>query len=184
MSVEQAQDAYLTGGLPDMLAQAVAKKMQVVIDTAMLSGVAGNSGIPGLNGETGFVIRHQTGDLGTSGQAPTDTTELGVIAELIRNADSEVTSFVSNSSLDGTYQRIKPSNGTYPMYWSRPADVADVPWVYSANSVLPKVETDPATTANVAQTGGSYSSLYAGDWSRFCYVGMHVDLQARWLNEK
>ena len=52
-----------------MLAQAVANKMKVVLDTSMLLGVAGNTGIPGLNGESGFNYRHYTGDSGTTGKA-------------------------------------------------------------------------------------------------------------------
>jgi HK97 family phage major capsid protein len=61
-SIELAQDAYVQGSLPGMLAAAVARKMQVVLDVAALLGVAGNTRIPGLNAEAGFVKRHYTGD--------------------------------------------------------------------------------------------------------------------------
>lgn len=183
-SLEAAQDAYIRGDLPGMLAQAVAKKMAVVLDTSMLLGVSGNSGIPGLVNESGAVTRHYTGDSGTTGIAPTDTTELSVVAEIIRNKNAEPTAIVSNPSLYGTFQRIKASSGTYPMYWPRTADTMDIPWVYSANSALPTTETDPATASSVAQTGGSYSSFYMGDWAKYCYVGVHLDLQTQILRER
>jgi HK97 family phage major capsid protein len=183
-SIEAAQDAYIRGNLDGMLTQAVAKKMAVVLDTSMLMGISGNAGVPGLVNESGFVTRHYTGDSGTTGTAPTDTTELSVVAEIIRNKNVEPTAIVSNPSLYGTYQRIKASSGTYPMYWPRPADVMNIPWAYSANSALPTTETDPATASSVAQTGGSYSSFYMGDWSRFCYVGIHLDLQTQILRER
>jgi hypothetical protein len=91
---------------------------------------------------------------------------------------------VSNPSVYGTYQRIKASSGTYPLFWQLPNDVNDIPWVYSANSALPTTETDPSTASSVAQTGGSYSSFYMGDWSRFCYFGSHLDLQTTVLKER
>ncbi|MGD0067841.1 MAG: phage major capsid protein [Streptosporangiaceae bacterium] len=183
-SVEAGQDAYLKGDLDGMLAQAVANKMRVVLDTSMLLGVAGNTGIVGLNGESGFNIRHYTGDAGTTGIAPTNTTELSVVAELIRNKYVEPNAVVSNPSVYGTFNRLNAS--TYARYWDWPKDVKQLAnnWVYSANSALPTVETDPTTASSVAQSGGSYSSFYVGDWSRFCYIGVHMDLQTTLLKER
>jgi HK97 family phage major capsid protein len=184
VSVEMAQDAYINGGLPDMLAQAVAKKMQVVLDTAMLLGVTSNSGIPGLVNESGFVFRKQTGDSGTSGLAPTTTTELGVVAEqsVKKNVDVSQLGFVSNIGVHEAFERIAVS--AYGRYWDNPPLVTNVPWVTSENSALPYAETDPATASSVAQSGGSYSSLYCGPWSRFMYVGVHLDLTTQWLKER
>lgn len=184
VSIEAAQDAFITGGLPDMLAAAVAKKMAVVLDTSMLTGVAGNSGIPGLNAESGFNIRHYTGDAGTTGHTPTDTTEIGVVAEQIvkKNIAAEEIAFVSNIGVHEAVERLAVS--AYGRYWDNPPITANIPWITSENSALPYVETDPATATSVAQSGGSYSSLYAGPWGRFCYVGVHLDLQTRWLTER
>lgn len=183
-SVEAAQDAYLKGDLDGMLARAVANKMKVVLDTSMLLGVAGNTGIPGLNAESGFNFRHYTGDAGTTGKAPVDTTELSVVAELIRNKYVEPNAVVSNPAVYGTLTRLNAS--TYGKYWDWPADVKKLAnnWVYSANSALPMTETDPATASAVLQTTGTFSSFYVGDWSRFCYIGMHMDLQTTLLKER
>ena len=57
-------------------------------------------------------------------------------------------------------------------------------WATSENSALPYTETDPATAGSVAQTGGTFGSLYCGDWSRFCVLGVHLDLQTRVLTER
>ena len=70
------------------------------------------------------------------------------------------------------------------MYWPRPDDVADVPWVTTANAaIVPSVETDPATASAVAQSGGTMSSLYAGPWS-YMLLGVHLDLSTRPLTER
>jgi HK97 family phage major capsid protein len=181
-SIELAQDAYIAGNLPGMLASAVAKKMAVVLDTSMLSGVASNTGIPGLNGESGFVKRHYTGDAGTTGKAPTDTTELGVVAELAMKANTRSNAFVSNVGCQQAFQRLPLS--TYGRYWDMPSITAGMDWVTSENSALPYVETDPATAGSVAQSGGTFTSLYAGPWDQFAMVGVHLDLQTRVLNER
>jgi HK97 family phage major capsid protein len=186
VSIEAAQDAYITGGLPDMLAAAVAKKMAVVLDTSMLLGVSGNSGIPGLNSETGFVFRKQTGDAGTTGLAPTTSSEIGVVAEasIKKNVAANELAYVSNIGTEEAFRRIVVS--AYGKYFDDPPVVVknNIPWVTSENSALPYVETDPATASSVAQSGGSYSSVYCGPWSRFMYVGIHLDLQTQWLRER
>jgi HK97 family phage major capsid protein len=183
-SVELAQDAYIRGDLPGMLAQAVARKMLVVLDTSAILGVAGNTGIPGLNGETGFVKRHYTGDAGTTGKAPTDTTELGVVAELTLKTNATANAFVSNVGCAEAFRRIPLA--TYGRYFDTPSVAAQCVdnWITSENSALPYVETDPATASTVAQSGGAYTSLYAGPWDQFAIVGMHLDLQTRVLNER
>lgn len=184
VSIEAAQDAYISGGLDGMLAQAVARKMQVVLDTAMLLGVSSNTGIPGLVNESGFVTRHFTGDSGTTGHAPADTTELGVVAELTLKKNATPNAFVSNIGVHEAFERIAVTD--FGRYWDNPsiAQQCASNWVTSENTALPYVETDPATATSVAQTGGSYSSLYCGPWDKFCVVGMHLDLQTQVLRER
>lgn len=185
-SIEAAQDAYVKGNLSGMLAQAMAAKMAVVLDTSAILGVTSNTGIPGLNNESGFVKRHYTGDAGTTGKTPTDTTELGVVAELAvkANVPADQLAFVSNVGCNQAFQRLPLS--TYGRYWDMPPIVAqnNIPWVTSENSAFPYVETDPATASSVAQTGGTMTSLYCGPWSRFAYVGMRLDLTTQVLKER
>ena len=159
-----------------MLADAVAKKMATVLDTSMLLGVTANPGIPGLINESGFVTRKQTGDAGTVGLGPTNTAELGVIVELTMKKNATPTAFVSNVGVHEAYERI-PLN-TYGRYFENPSIVQDMDWVTSENSALSYTETDATPPA---QTGGSYGSLYCGDWSRFCVLDVHLDLQTRVL---
>jgi HK97 family phage major capsid protein len=181
-SVELAQDAYVNGGLADLLAQSVARNMALAVDAAMINGVVGNAGNPGLNGETNFVFRHYTGDSGTSGIAPVDTTEPSIINENIRQLNSRVSAFLCNNTVVGTLARLNSS--AYAKYWDMPQDVADIPWVTTSNSnVVPTTETDPSTASSVALTGGSYSSIYAGYWP-FVGLGVHLDLQSRPLTER
>lgn len=183
-SVELAQDAFVQGNLDQMLAQAVARKMSVVLDTAALLGITSNTGVPGLNGESGFVKRHYTGDAGTTGKAPTDTTELGVAAEIAvkANVPASDLAFVSNIGCQQAFERLPLS--TYGRYWDRPPIAANIPWVTSENSALPYTETDPATASSVAQTGGSMTSLYCGPFSRFAYVGWRMELRTQVLSER
>lgn len=183
-SLEAAQDAYIRGDLDGMLTQAIAKKMAVVLDTSMLLGVSGNSGIPGLVSESGFVTRHYTGDSGTSGKTPTDTTELGVVVENIAKKNVMPNAFVSNIGTREAFERIAVS--AYGKFWDNPSIAQSCVdnWVTSENSALPYAETDPATATSVAQSGGSYSSLYAGPWNEFAIVGMHLDLQTTVLKER
>lgn len=181
-SVELAQDAYVSGGLPAMLQGAIARKMSVALDTAMLLGVAGNAGIPGLVNESGTVIRHYTGDSGTTGKAPVDTTELGVVAEQTLKKNIQPNAFVSNVGVAEAFRRIPAS--TYGKYWDMPPVVTGMDYVTSENSALPYVETDPATATAVAQSGGAYGSLYCGPWNPFMIMGVHLDLQTRVITER
>lgn len=181
-SIELAQDAYVSGTLPSMLAQSVARNMALAVDAAAINGVSGNTGNPGLNSEAGFNIRHYTGDSGTSGIAPTDTTEYSVIAEKVRQKNTRVTAFLQNVAVTGTVARLNAS--TYAKFWTMPADVANVPIVDTQNAnVVGTVETDPSTASSVANTGGSYASIYAGNWS-YGMLGVHMDLSSRPLVER
>jgi HK97 family phage major capsid protein len=175
VSLELANDAFINGGLDHWLAMAASKKLQVALDTSMLLGVTGNVGVPGLISESGFVTRKQTGDAGTTGLAPTNTAELGVIAELAvkKNIPVSDLAFVSNIGAHEAYERI-PLN-TYGRYYEDPPLVRDVPWYTSENSALPYVETDATPPV---QTGGSYSSLYCGPFARYGYLGIRLDLAA------
>jgi HK97 family phage major capsid protein len=181
-SIELAQDAFVQGNLDGMLSQAVAKKMAVVVDTAALLGIASNTGVPGLNGESGFVKRHYTGDSGTTGKAPVDTTELGVAAELAKKANVTANAFVSNIGCQQAFQRIPLA--TYGKYFDDPSLISGMDWVTSENSALPYVETDPATASSVAQSGGSYTSLYCGPWNQFAMIGWRSELRTRVLTER
>ena len=176
VSMELAQDAYLQGSLDQWLANAAARKLAVALDTSMLMGVTANVGVPGLVNETSFNTRHYTGDAGTSGTTPADTQELAAIAEVAMKKYIEVSelAYVSNVGTHEAFTRIPLA--TYGKYFELPPLVANVPWVMSENSALAYTETDPATQANVAQTGGSYSSLYCGPWARFGYLGIRLDL--------
>lgn len=176
VSLELAQDAFIQGGLDTWLAEAAARKLAVALDTSLLLGVTSNPGAPGLAGETGMITRHYTGDSGTSGIAPADTSELGVIAEasVKKYVLAEDLAFVSNIGAHEAFERIKVTS--YGRYWQDPPLVANVPWYTSENSVLSYTETDPTTASSVAQTGGSYSSVYCGPWARSTYFGVRLDL--------
>lgn len=178
-SRELAQDAYIRGDLPGMLSEAIAKKMAVAMDTAAILGVTSNTGIPGLINESGFVTRQQTGDSGSSGLAPTDTTELGVVAEATLKLNAKPNAYVSNVGVHEAFCRIPVTS--YGRYWELPAVAQDLDWITSENSALAYVETDALPPA---QTGGSYSSLYCGPWDQFAVVGVRLDLQTEVLRER
>jgi HK97 family phage major capsid protein len=178
VSLELSHDAFLQGTLDQWLAQAASRKMAVALDTSLLLGVAGFVGAPGLMNESGFVVRKQTGDAGTVGLAPTTTQELGVIAEqsVKKNIPVEDIAFISNIGTHEAFERIAIS--AYGKYFDDPPLVANTPWLTSENSALPYVETDPATASTVAQSGGTFSSLWCGPWARSTYFGIRMDLGA------
>lgn len=181
-SVELAQDAYVNGTLAGFLANSCARNMALAVDNAGIMGVAGNAGNPGLNTETGLVFRHYTGDAGTTGATIASTAELSVINEIVAGANADNEGYLSNVRVKGTMART--TAGTFPMFWPRPSDVTDIPWVTTTNAnIVPAVETDPATASAVAQTAGTMSSLWAGPWS-FGILGVHLDLQTRPLVER
>jgi HK97 family phage major capsid protein len=178
VSLEMAMDAFLQGTLDQWLAEAASRKLAVALDTSLLLGVAGNVGVPGLINESGFVTRKQTGDAGIIGLAPVATTELGVIAEqaVKKNIPVEDLAFISNIGVHEAFERIPVAS--FGKFFEDPPLVADTPWLTSENSALAYVETDPATANTVAQTGGTFSSLYCGPWARSTYFGIRLDLGA------
>ncbi len=88
-SIELAQDSYIQGGLPGMLALSAARNFALAVDVSGIQGIAGNTGNPGLINESGFVSRAYTGD-GGSGKAPVDTTEFSIVNELIANKNVDL----------------------------------------------------------------------------------------------
>lgn len=186
-SVELAQDAYIQGGLPGMLAQSVARTFALAVDVSGLQGVSGNAGNPGLVNESGFVSRGYTGASGTSGVSPTDTTEFSKVFELVANKNVDLAlpeysgAILSNPSVYGTINRT--TSGSFPMYWPMPRDVEDMAWYRSANAnILPATET-ASGGAPGALTGGALSSFYMGPWA-FMMMGTHLDLTTNTLRER
>jgi Phage capsid family len=197
ISLEMAHDAYINGGLPELLSASAARQVAVQVDTYGFMGTAlTNAGLPGIINELGvgglgaFNNRYYTGASSGSPETPTDTTELSKIRELLANKNVDTSGsdvyFVSNPSVKSTILRTNAS--TYARYWEFPPDVVedglDRRWVESANPIFPTTETAPAATGDApAQTGGDASSLYAGPWS-YVMLGQHVDLQTRVLSER
>ena len=77
-------------------------------------------------------------------------------------ANSAPAAFVSNVGVQQAFQRIPVTS--FGRYWENPSIVDQMQWATSENSALPYTETDPATAGSVAQTGGTFGSLYCGDW--------------------
>lgn len=183
-SMEMAQDAYVSGGLPGMLAQSAARNFAIAVDQAGFYGITGNPGCPGFMNETGVQIRKygsggagNPAHTGTAGVTVADSQEYSTIAELVRAKNVEPTGFAMGPQLWGTINRTNAS--TYAKYWDMPADVPSKV-VYSTQ--IPVTETDPTSGAPV-QTGGSYSSMYCADWARVL-IGVHLDLQTQVLSER
>jgi HK97 family phage major capsid protein len=181
-SIELAQDAYISGTLPGMLAESMSKRYANIIDQAALYGITGNTGCPGFLSETGVNVRKYAGHTGTTGQVPADFSEPSILAETVRAANAEPNGFLTSPQLVGQLSRTNAS--TYAKYWEPPSDVADL-WnnhtCYS--TTIPVTETDPASGTNPAQTGGSYTSLYCGDFSRVV-IGMRLDMMTSVLKER
>lgn len=181
ISLELAQDAYVQGGLTDYLAQQVAIRMALAVDAAAFYGIASNAGNPGLSNESGVVLRKYAGHSGTTGQVPADTTELSTMAEIVRLANAEPTAFVCSPAYAGTLSRLNAS--TYAKFWDIPADVQEQWDNRVTSTVIPTTETDPASGTVPAQTGGTFTSVYLGDWSRYL-LGVRLDLQMQILRER
>jgi HK97 family phage major capsid protein len=183
ISVQAANDAFIDGNLPSMIANAMARKLKISLDTAAIAG-AGFVGCPGLVGETGFVFRKQTGDAGTTGFTPTDTQEEAVIAENILKLNTTPNAFISNIGVHQSVRRIPLS--TYGWYFQDPPLIGElgIKWITSENAALGYTENDPATAANVTATGGSYSSLYCGPFDRFAFNGVRLDMSTTILKER
>ena len=186
-SIELAQDAYVSGGLPDLLAQSAARSYALSVDVAGLQGILGNSaGNPGLVNETGFNTRAYTG-YSSGNVTMSDTTELSVVKELIAAANVDLDdpavggAIISNPQVKGTMARLKAS--TYAKFWDWTTDTAALAqrWYTSANAnILPATETDGTTPA---LTGGTGSSFYMGPWA-FQMLGVHLQLSSRPLAER
>jgi HK97 family phage major capsid protein len=181
ISLELIQDAYVDGTLDDYLAQQIARRMALAVDAAAFYGIASNAGNPGLSNESGINVRKYAGHTGTTGQAPADTQELSVMAEIVRLANAEPTAFVSSPAYAGTLSRLNAS--TYAKFWDIPGDVTEQWSNRVASTTIPLTETDPASGTLPAQTGGTYSSVYLGDWSRYL-LGVRLDLQTQILRER
>ena len=189
-SMELAQDAFVQGTLPGMLAESAARNYSVLIDQAGFYGIAGNTGCPGFSNETGVQLRKwgaggansNTAHTGTTGQAPADTQEPSTLFELVRAKNIEPSGFATSPQLYGTLARINAP--TYARYWDMPVDVRDLWENHTEHSTtIPVTETDPASGTNPAQTGGAMSSLYCADWSRVL-IGMHLGMQTTVLRER
>jgi HK97 family phage major capsid protein len=178
-SIEFAQDAFVQGGLPGMLAESMARKYAIIVDQAALYGISGNTGNPGLVNEAGVNIRKYAAHSGTTGQAPADFNEPSIMAEMVRNANAEPTAFLTSPQLVGTLSRLSATS--YAKYWEPGQDIKDL-WPALYSTTIPVVETDPAS-GNPALTGGTMTSLYCGDWSRIV-IGMHLDMTTAVLKER
>jgi HK97 family phage major capsid protein len=189
-SMELAQDAYIQGDLPGVLADSAAKNYAVLVDTAGFYGIAGNTGCPGFSNEVGVVMRKygqggassNTAHTVTTGQLITDTQEPSTLMEMVRSKNVEPTGFATSPQFAGTFNRINVPS--YGKVWEVPADAADLWTNHTATSVtIPVTETDPAAGTNPAQTAGTMTSLYCADWSRV-YIGMHLGMQTAVLKER
>lgn len=179
-SVELAQDAYVNGTLPGMLASSAARNYALAVDKAALFGVTGNAGNPGLYNETGLQVRGVTGSSTTSGASLTDTTDFSVAAEKVRIKNAEPTGgILANPQTYGTVSRLNAS--TVAKFWDMPQDVSNLPWVYS--TIMPAVETANSSGVPNALTGGALSSYVLGDW-RNVIMGSHLELTSTRLSER
>jgi HK97 family phage major capsid protein len=189
-SMELAQDAYLSGDLPGVLAASAARNYAVLIDQAGFYGIAGNTGNPGFSNETGIQLRKwgqggaasNTAHTGTAGQAIADTQEPSTMVELVRAKNIEPSGFAASPQLVGTMGRINVPS--YAAYWKMPVDVQDL-WANQTaySTTIPVTETDPAAGTIPAQTAGTMTSLYCADWSRVL-IGVHLGMQTAVLKER
>jgi HK97 family phage major capsid protein len=189
-SMELAQDAYISGDLPGMLAASAARNYSILIDQAGFYGISGNTGCPGFSSETGIQLRKwgqggaavNTPHTGTTGQAIADTQEPSSLIELVRSKNIEPTGFATSPQLVGTLNRLNVP--AYAKYWDVPSDASDLWKNHTVQSVtIPTTETDPVSGSTPAQTGGTMTSLYAADWSRVL-IGMHLGMQTAVLKER
>jgi HK97 family phage major capsid protein len=189
-SMELAQDAYISGDLPGVLADSAAKNYSVLIDQAGFYGISGNTGCPGFSNETGMQLRKygaggassNAPHTGTTGVAIADTQEPSTLVELVRAKNIEPTGFATSPQLVGTMARI--NSPTYAKTWDLPSDVKEL-WLNNTaySTTIPITETDPIAASVPAQTGGTMTSLYCGDWSRVM-IGMHLGMQTAVLKER
>jgi HK97 family phage major capsid protein len=180
-SRELAQDAYIQGGLPGMLAQSMAKKFALALDIALIYGISSSSAIaPGIINESGFNTRYYTGASAGVYATPADTTEFSKVTELIRAANDEPTGgILCNPQVAGTMARLNAS--TYAKYWDFPNDVmaAGVDnFIYTTQLTNTETAANPPVT-----TGGTGSSFFMGPWQRVM-MGVHLGFETMVLNER
>jgi HK97 family phage major capsid protein len=189
-SMELAQDAYIQGDLPGVLADSTAKNYSVLLDQAGFYGIAGNAGCPGFSNETGMQLRKygsggaasNSPHTGTAGVASADTQEPSTLVELVRAKNIEPSGFATSPQLVGTLARV--NSPTYAKMWDLPNDVQDLWNNHTAfSTTIPVTETDPATGVVPVQTGGTMTSVYCADWSRVI-IGMHLGMQTAVLKER
>lgn len=181
VSLELAQDAYVSGGLTDYLAQQIAIRMALAVDAAAFYGIASNPGNPGFSNESGVILRKYAAHSGTTGATPTDPTELSVMAEIVRSANVEPTAFVCSPQFAGTISRLNAT--AYAKFWDIPADVTGQWDNRVISTLVPVTETDTASGTVPVQTGGTYTSVYLADWSRLL-LGVRLDMTVQTLRER
>ena len=181
-SYEMAQDSLISGGLDQVIQDSMAARYKIIVDQAALYGIAGYPvGNPGMVNE-GITLHKWDAHGGTAGTAPTNPNELSVMAEMVRNANAEPNHFLGSPAAFGTLSRLAGSGGTYPLYWKPSPDVIDIwPPVYST-TLGGNTETDPAAGNIPALTGGSYQSMYCGDFTRVIF-GARLDMTVVPLRE-
>lgn len=170
-SIQMAQDAYLSGGLPDFLAQSVGRNMAVLLDQAAFYGIAGSFGNPGMVNEVGFQQRPVTGGTGT---VLSSTAEYSVAAESVRAANFTPSGIASSPQLYESSNRISGTSG-FPMFYPMPKTVADLPWAASTTIGIEE--------SGEAFTGGDQTSFYIGPWEQLT-IGWRLTLETRVLSER
>jgi HK97 family phage major capsid protein len=183
VSLELAQDAYVSGGLTDYLAQQIAIRMALAVDAAAFYGIASNVGNPGFSNESGVQLRKYAAHTGTTGQAPVDTSELSAMVAAVRAANAEPTAFVMAPQLEAKLSSLTGTDASFPMFWPVPQN-AQSQWNNRVvSTTVPVTETDPASGSVPVQTTGTMTSLYLADWSRLL-LGVRLDMQVQTLRER
>ena len=183
ISLELAMDAYVSGGLSDYLAQQIAIRMALAVDSAAFYGIASNVGNPGFSHESGVQLRKYAAHSGTTGQAPADTSELSAMVAAVKAANAEPTAFVTSPQLEAKLSSLTGTDASFPMFWPVPTN-AQAQWDNRVVSTTVSVtETDPASGTVPAQTGGTMTSIYLADWRRFL-LGVRLDLTMQVLRER
>jgi HK97 family phage major capsid protein len=180
-SRELAQDAYIQGGLPGLLAQSMARKFSLAIDMAFIYGISSSSPVaPGLINEAGFNTRYYTGASAGTYATPADTTEFSKVLELVRAANDNPTGGVlCNPQLVGTMARLNAS--TYAKYWDFSEDIVAAGldnFVYTTQLTATETAANPPVV-----TGGTGSSFFMGPFQRVM-LGVHLDFGTMVLTER
>lgn len=170
LSRQVVEDAHQEGGLVSLVQETIAQKYARLIESVALFGNSSIASIaPGLAGESG--LQHFAAEATLA-----DYDDFSKAVEMVRNANAEPTGIITNPQVAGTFERLKAS--TYARYWTPPASVAPL-WPPRISTVMPATE----TTGAAAETGGSKSSAFVGDFSRI-HLGMRIELQVDVLRER